>query len=215
MSHRLANGLDFIHAFINSGVDNVAANAELARPLGDGLRHAIYGNAPVCSSVVGLFCARGPSAIVFAVVAVIVFALKRAALRSWANIDGELCKRFEPLFADGDAAPAVVRKPLVGGVCASGEHCLPGPPKARHATTGKRMVPALPHKIAIDLARLSPKTAAATRFKAHQGRGFDNLGVSAITKTKPLGAVLPIIFRPLLNDESANSLPCQVFCRHA
>jgi hypothetical protein len=26
---------------------------------------------------------------------------------------------------------------------------------------------------------------------------------------------LPIIFRPLLNDESANSLPCQVFCRHA
>lgn len=79
-------------------------------------------------SVLRLFCARSPSAIGGAVIAVIVNAVKRVKRRwHFAHVLQESLKGFSPFWADGNSAPAVPM--IVGGfwIAASIPHARPNP----------------------------------------------------------------------------------------
>ena len=216
MSHRLTNSLDFIHSKINSGVNDMAVNPKLARPLRNSMGLAVNSNPSVRSPVVGLLGAGGPCAIFFAIVAVIVFALKRVTFWPWANIGCKFGKGLKPLLAYRDASPSVIVKAFIRGVSASGNHSLPSAPKTGHPAAAERVVFALTGQIAISLARLNlaaPATACSASG-ARQVFSLDQLDVAAVASARPLCTALISVGAASRHQQLAKSRIRQILERH-
>ena len=96
-----------------SSKDGVAMNAGTLRPLSDGQRYAIMRDAYIAKPIVGLFFARRPTAIVRAVRAIVVNALKSHAWRSWPQVSNKVVKHKPPITnSDTSTTIAVVMSGL-------------------------------------------------------------------------------------------------------
>jgi hypothetical protein len=95
-------------------------------PLSQITRFAVKFKHPVIAFICALFQSRCPSTVLGAIIAVVVFAVKRMAL-AWAqsHISAKVFKRFSPTITDLDPSTAVVVKHRIVWVSASLNHRTP------------------------------------------------------------------------------------------
>lgn len=102
----------------------IDVDAKPLRPLHCGQRHSVMRDANINESVVSLFLAGRPSAIFWAIRAIIIDTVKRISQRPIANVSQKVFENVPPLTYI-NAAPSITRERSVFGVVASLFDCLP------------------------------------------------------------------------------------------
>ncbi len=112
-------------AFIIPSIDRAhmeraRLDVELSRPIGDGLCDTIQREQMTASAIVRLFGARGPAAVVWLVMAIVIIALNGVlSARDRSHVLKERFKTLTPSVAHANTAPTVTFKSAIGGLIAS------------------------------------------------------------------------------------------------
>jgi hypothetical protein len=97
-------------------------------PLRKCFRFAMYRNQPIHASVVYLLGPSGPSAILFAVWAIVINAINRMIVGRWfSHVSIEVLKRLSPSVANTNTATTVILKRTITWSIASVQHMNPRP----------------------------------------------------------------------------------------
>lgn len=96
-------------ALIESSRDDSVRKSGFSHPLSDCLRPSECCDVSISSGVVGLNQLRRPYAILLAVGAIVIDALKRVLWRAWSHVFQERSETIEPSLTNRDATSSVVR----------------------------------------------------------------------------------------------------------
>lgn len=120
---RLHNGIVLAPSDIKAGGKSAGVHVALNCPVLKALGNPVNSNHPVSSGVSSLFLLCSPSAVLWAVVSIVVDAVNRV-LGRWPrpHVLDKCLKRVSPSFTDLDATPTVQREPFIGWVGATLNH---------------------------------------------------------------------------------------------
>jgi hypothetical protein len=118
----LFQGVAAVKAFAKTLVGDTC----FATPFDRGLRLSIPCNETAGPSIHGLFTTSGPSAIVSAVMAVVVVSFERVlGRRAKAHVAQEGFERLTPFDRDGDSTSSIILKGWMSGIRAALVHVVP------------------------------------------------------------------------------------------
>ena len=174
----------------NAGRDNFFTNPCLPRPLGNGARYAIDGDAMIVSPVVGLLGSGSPSAVIWRIVGAGDTAIQGHSKWARPHIGEECGERITPPRANHNADTAVPLEIIAALVVAPRQHVRPRGIFA--------WVLALCGIVALRLrsgfALLNPKAAAGSRRTSIEVSGLCNTLAATVTSAKPLRAAMLCVF---------------------
>jgi hypothetical protein len=164
------------NAFFEAGKNTRLALACLSGPTRHGLGSPVCGDKMSPAGVAHLFLFGGPSAIIFAVSLVVVYALQgHVFIWSLAHIAQECFKRI-PFLAYGNAPSAIVCMSFVIGIVAACAHCAPRNIGKR--TASERALPMSGYSFLVE-------TATALVLARFEIVGERNACVPALAFAKP------------------------------
>ena len=192
------------NAFIEPLGQSVTVNSANARPLRKRVCHPVKSEVSAIAAIILLIGAGSPTAIFWAVTAVIVNPLQSVIRRAFAHIGKKILKHL-PTVANQNAAPAVMMKRRIFGILASLTH---GKPRLVNARSGMPMREVVGAHMSGTSAGLPPAlTSAGNDFSSSEVACTNGLDCAAITLTNPISAR---VFMLLHNSQIAKALSSQI-----
>jgi hypothetical protein len=185
----------------HAAADSVCVNTKLCGPLDDSLPLAVKIENMVKARIVALLAICRPSAIIRAVWAVVVYAIKSVSFRPFAHVVQEVLESLHPPIANGYTAPAVVAVFRAVLIVATRPHLV---------ICSAQRVPRQTMPVRFLGSKLSLQAPATSVCPVLQLRRSNGAASPAFALTKPVRRPIVIKMRKADGSPSAKLHPRQV-----